>query len=291
MNKWRLCLLAGIIIIPLVSRSQDTIAGWTFPTGVTEEVYANIGNKLNLNRVYVQATDSSGMVRPIEMSFGAGLLPDFAATSNGWDKGDHYKYWQIDFISFGYINLTLSAKQRSGNTKPGPKYFLMQYKVGSRPWSNIPETDVDTLNNEWTVVANALQLPAACENSADTIHIRWLMITNMCLNNYEQGAIGITKIDDIFITGARIEGINDAQPAPASYKVLPNISSGLFKVIATEPANIAVINTVGSLVAMAEINSAAYNLDLSDQPEGIYFIVASDRQGRYLKAEKIFVVR
>ena len=73
----------------------------------------------------------------------------------GWDNGAMTKYWMIAFNATGYSNITISSKQQAGGTKPGPKYFKLQYKVGNDgTWTDVLNGNI-TCANDWTTSVSA----------------------------------------------------------------------------------------------------------------------------------------
>jgi hypothetical protein len=185
----------------------------------------------------------------------------------------------------------LYSAQRSGNTKPGPKYFRPQYKIGNGVWKIIPGMGRITLANDWSGVIDGLPLPSECFNQTDSVFIRWLMVTNEAINGYPVLATGITKIDEILILGTPISVYNKEIFRQNDIIVSPTMSTGIFNIFsANEISEINVLDSKGSFVKSFRHLSYHFKLDLTGQPEGIYLFILLDSKGNMIKTEKILII-
>jgi hypothetical protein len=278
------------IILPVLVMSQDTIAGWNFPTGVSSELIANHGTLVNKASAHILATDTLNGVMAITFTNGV-TGGDYAATTSGWDNGDSNKYWQVDFIAVGYENLVVRSKQRSGNTNPGPKYYRLQYKIGTGVWTDISGSGLITLGNDWTTgVVSGQALPSACDNVSDTIYLRWLMITNESLSGSNVLSNGTTKIDDIYITGSLISTDIEVVNEDDDFLVYPTITSGKVNISCPTTGTLYIYNQSGQLVKSEQYSKEQYVLELEDQLDSLYFLyyISSDHQDFY-KSKLILV--
>jgi hypothetical protein len=285
-----LLILTVILLFPFISRSQAVVAGWSFKKGVNSEKSADSGTVYNKHICKIEATDNDGGYRLIEFKNGIDAPDDYAAMANQWDNGSMDKFWQIVFISKDYENLTLASRQESGENRTGPKFFKPQYKIASGPWTDFPMGKVIEVANDWTTgILDSLNFPAVCNNITDSIYVRWLMYTNINIDNDTVIAIGINKIDDIFIRGDKVIGRQEYSSENNNNKVYPSVSSGSFNVLTVNDVKeVLIYNNLGSLVSSYKA-SATFSIDLSDQPEGMYFVIFKDPRGLSVRTEKIIV--
>jgi hypothetical protein len=163
----------------LPATAQTLLARWTFPTGTPADSLADGGIPANL----------------------AKSIHTDAAQATGWDNGAMTKCWMIELSTLNYENLKISSKQQSGGNNPGPKDFIVQYRIGSGgTWTDVPNAVIITANNWTSGVLDSLPMPDSCENRA-SLFLRWLMTTNDNTAGGTVAASGIDKIEDIYITG------------------------------------------------------------------------------------------
>ena len=163
--------------------AQETITGYTFPTGDTlTDIYPNLGLPGNSN-YYVSAEDTTAHPNTIkrQITFTDGAS-DFAATATGWDNGANAKLWSIKFKAEGFKDLMVSSKQYSDDVNPGPRDFQVQARKSGEEWVNIG--NAYTLANDWsTGEINELELPDEFDNPGSTsLYIRWIMSSDMDIN-------------------------------------------------------------------------------------------------------------
>ena len=202
----KLYFLTSIILSTLTVSAQDTIIGFNFPsTDTAVSLHANYGKLNNLGRCFYFYNND---VRVQDLQMKTGNLSQ-AIQRVGWDNGALTKYWMIAFNVTGYANITISSKQQAGGTKPGPKYFKLQYKVSDAgTWTDVPNGNI-TCANDWTTSAlNSLPLPSECDNSSSIIYVRWLMTSNESINGPAVAADGPSKIDEVFVRGTISTGIS-----------------------------------------------------------------------------------
>jgi hypothetical protein len=87
--------------------------------------------------------------------------------------------------------------------------------------------------------------------------------------------------DDIFIAKilASPTGINEEELSN-SFIIYPNPSIGIFSIKSSENISaIEIVNLVGEKIYQSAINSTKSEIDLSKQPNGIYFLQLKTEQG------------
>lgn len=259
-------LLLIVFLLPLFKfvQAQEEIAKWSFPKNSLGDTVQNSTNKLNLTSV-IRAEGTS----TITMKNGA---TSYAAQATGWDNGMNSKNWSIGFITTSYDHVQLSSKQSAGGTNGGPKDFKVQFKVGSAGnWSDVPGGNV-TLANDWTkgVISN-LDLPAECQNQSSTVFIRWIMTSNLDVSLPAITPNGVSKIDDIVITGMLMTGLEDLDKVKG-LSSFPNPSTSSFTITMTDKTSlIEMYNTRGQLVYSKIPENTIVTVE-DALPAGMYFI-------------------
>lgn len=261
-------LLLIVFMLPLLKTAlaQEEIVKWTFPTGQLADTVQNGINPLNAG----QAIRAEGTSQ-VAMKNGA---TTFAAQATGWDNGASEKNWNIRFLTTGYDHVTISSKQQAGGTNGGPKNFKLQYKIGSSgTWADI-EGGTILLANDWaTGVVNNLALPAGCQNQSELVFIRWIMTTNSNVGTGDVTPAGVSKIDDIVVTGMAVTAVDEGLKT-SMLTTFPNPSASAFRV--TVPVNTAALeiyNCIGKLVYRQAPAQQIINVEKA-LPAGMYFVKA-----------------
>ncbi|HNW98588.1 MAG TPA: T9SS type A sorting domain-containing protein [Bacteroidales bacterium] len=257
------------------SFAQDTLAAWTFPSTSADSL-VDVAPSLNSSR-YIScqygtwgATTYHAITTDYTTNGSLGS-PDKCAKATGWNDGADSAYWMIKLKTTGYGNLKLYSKQQGGGSNPGPRDFKVQYKL---PGSTSPWVDLTTVTcaNDWTTgVVNGITIPSACDNQSSQISIRWLVSSNIDINGGTVLSTGISKIDDIIITGVVSTGIAETENE-SLIKVYPNPSNGNFFIENNGEINkIAVYNLLGKCVYSKE-NVIEYKTELSGFVPGMYMV-------------------
>jgi len=265
----------------------DTLTGWTFPTGTETDLNANMGTEQNMGYDIRKKDEAGG---EDEISFTNGTLEnDFAATAENWDNGADNKFWNIKFKAAQYRDFRISSKQRSGGNKPGPKDWKLQYQMsGQDVWTDITGGNI-TVANDWTSgVVEDLMLPEETNYPESSVYIRWIMTSNLDINGGEVLATGISKIDDILVTGVSPTGITESI-AYETITVYPNPCTNiLFVDKSSNAATYAIFNMAGQKVAAGNF-SGSYAINIADALEGMHLVSLFDGDGNTLGSEKILV--
>ncbi len=188
----RLTAILIFLALSFFTSAQTTIVEWTFPNN-PDNATADGGIPANLGKVI---TTHGGVSPP---TFGEEGNTTNCASSNLWASGAYTKYWQIQFTTLGYGNLTVESWQNSFSPSDfGPKYFDIQYRIGmAGPWTTFTTFLIWT-GNHWFQMAPA-SLPPICDNKT-TICVRWLMTSNEPTQG--SGLVqdeAFNRIDDIYV--------------------------------------------------------------------------------------------
>ena len=262
-------LLLFAILFPLIqfTQAQEEIVKWTFPNNLITDTVQNGTNALNLTQaIRVEGTSA------ISMKNGA---TTYAAQATNWDNGMDVKNWNIRFKTTGYDHVQISSKQQAGGTNGGPKDFKIQFKIGSTgSWADVPGGTI-TLANDWTTgVVSNLDLPTECQNQSELVYIRWIMTSNTDVKGGNVAATGVTKIDDIVVTGMLITGLAD-QKETKGLRTFPNPSKSYFTISMTrETSLIEIYNANGQLVFKTIPENEILTVEKS-LPAGLYFVKAT----------------
>ena len=266
--------------------AQDTLVGWTFPTGTGNDSLPDFAIP------FVPTTPIKAIGGTSAISFSTNGLTTFSAQATGWDNGMDTKYWQIGFTSNGYQNLKLSSIVRSGGSNPGPRDFKIQYKIGDNgTWTDVAGGTITTAAN-WTAGALPnLNLPPEVDNQSTMIYIRWVMASNLDINDADVLPSWISKMDNIFVKGDHIATGLSQSENPNEISIYPNPATGIISVSNFPKGFIDVYNSAGQQVKSADNEETGSNIsfDLSDLPRGIYF--CRFRTNGEVKTSKILLER
>ncbi len=262
-------LLLVMLLLPVFQllQAQEELVKWTFPTGQFSDTVQNGTNPLNLTRTI--RIEGAG---PITMTNGV-TAGDYAATATNWNAGMDVKNWNVRFKTTGYYHVKISSKQRAGGSNGGPADFKLQYRLGSSDaWADVPGGTV-TLGNDWFIgVITDLELPAGCQNQATTVNIRWVMTSNIDVLGGSIFASGVSKIDEIIVTGMPTTGIEETEAQQLN--AFPNPSGSTFSISIPNGINgIEIYTNSGQLVYSAIPEKELINVQKS-LPAGLYFIKA-----------------
>ncbi len=285
--------LTGMLALLLISANmlaQDTIAGWIFPENSADE-FPDVAIPTNVNRFLSCEYGTFGTPSYFELEidytangFDGGT--DKCAKTTGWNDGADSIYWMVKFRTPGYKNIKLYSRQKSETGTPGPRDFKIQYKLsGSSPWNELSTVIcTDSWENGFV---DGISLPAECENLNSNISIRWILASNLDINNNPIQPGGSTLIDNIIITGEAITGIREIEQ---SYEpvVYPNPAIGTFAIKnLMNTTSIKIYDTRGGLVFEKNINEMK-ELVIDNYLPGVYFVNCVGKDG-HLKSIKTVV--
>jgi hypothetical protein len=280
--------------LPFLTRgvfAQDTIVGWTFPSTSADSIADIYSIPSNANN-YVSCqygTWNSPSYSPIHIDYttnGFSGAPDKCGKATGWDNGADSAYWLVNFKTTGYGNLKLYSKQQGGGNNPGPRDFKVQYKLsGSNTWVDL--TAVTCANNWTSGFVNGVDIPSICNNQSSQVSIRWLVSSNIDINGGTVLSTGISKIDDIVITGSVLSGIHVSE-AENLIKIYPNPCNGKFYVENYNNINkIDIFNILGKCIYTNE-NIFGPRINLSGFEKGVYLVQITTK-GKKILTHKLIV--
>jgi len=264
---------------------QDTIIGFDFSDNAGA-FKANFGLSGNSN-YNLRAEDTADFVRPLEYT-AAGS--DYAATAIGWDEGKDKKFWSIKFKADGFTNMKVYSKQLSTETDAGPKSWKVQARKSGEDWTDVVDGDV-TVANDWTTgVVNGLNLPASLDLPGTTsVGIRWIMTSNDAITDEPVTETGISKIDDIFVTGLNSAGI-ETIIFENNVAIYPNPCNDILYVESMEEmTQINIYGITGSLIIRDNISRMDTQYDLSNFNPGIYFVTIQFKNESGITKRKVVV--
>ena len=270
-----------ILCLPLWATNlfaQDTIVGWTFPSTSADSIADFSTGTLNTTRYLSCQYGTYGKPSyhsiPTDYTTNGSLgSPDKCGKTIGWDNGADSVYWMVKFKTTGCTNLKLYSKIQAGGSNPGPRDFKVQYKLpgSTTPWVDIVGGTI-VCANDWTSgVVNGLDIPAACDNQTSQISIRWLQTSNFDFQGGVLLSSGISKIDDIIITGTVATGI-ESNNFNNLISIYPNPNNGSFIIEnAVDIKYVRIFNSIGKLVFETEANFDN-KINLSGFDKGFYLV-------------------
>ena len=270
--KKLLLFISMIWVSGLMAQNADTLAAWTFPTGIdTLDIYPDVSIPNN-SGYYLSAEDTTEwpntMLRAVASTPGE---TSFAGTANEWDNGAYSKLWSIKIKAPGYGNLKVSSKQFSDPANPGPKDWIIQARLSGEDW-----VDLETVvcGEDWiTGTVTGIELPEMFNDPGSTsIYIRWLVTSNMNTAGETTGQDGISKIDDVVITGEAVSGTGDLR-FDNRFRFYPNpLQTGLLHLAnSNEVETINIYDIEGRLV-FSKNTAGAGSIQLGNLTSGIYFV-------------------
>jgi hypothetical protein len=268
--------------------AQDTIIAWTFPS-TSADKYADAGISGYLSR-YISCQYGYLAADTISINYttaGFPGLPDKCAMATGWTNNLDSANWMVKFITTGYGSLKLYSKQMSDATNPGPRDFKVQYKLpGANPWVDLTGGTI-TCANDWTTgVVNGIDLPVSCNGQNGKVGIRWMVTSQLDINGNALLSTGISKIDNIVVTGIPTAGINEPESG-SLIRIYPNPNNGNFCIEYNSEINkISVYNILGKCMYTNEKNIES-RIDLSGFEEGIYLVQITTKDNEILTRKLI----
>jgi len=276
-------LVTGLPIIV-----ADTLSGWTFPTGTETDLNANLGTEQNMGYDIRMEDDLAGTQGTIYFTNGQ-VENDFAATAEGWNAGVEHKFWSIKFKAPYHRDFRVSSKQRSGDNKPGPRDWKLQYQLsGQDVWTDIPGGELTCANDWTTAVIEDLMVPAEANYPESSVYIRWVMTSNTSITGEDVLVDGVSKIDDILITGVSPTGVRE--PINFSeFTIYPNPATGKIHLQnITNCSRYSITSLDGKLLQNGKITSNG-EISLESTISGMVLFTAFDENGQVIHSQKVFV--
>jgi hypothetical protein len=272
--KQIITILALLLITTTYSKAQDTIVGWTFPTGTSTDLSPDKGNSLNTSMTITTQGGTSAI------AYKNGLTT-YAAQATGWDGGANVKCWQVEINTTGYQSLKLNSVQQSGGTYPGPRDYKVQYEIGtSGTWTDIPGTTIVTANNWTSSALSNIDIPAACNNQP-SVSLRWIMTSDT--SSAPPALVistGNSKIDNIIITGTSSASVI-TEILPETFSFYPNPAKDAIYINASLKSEYEIFSVDGKLLKEGWVN--ARQIDVSDLSKGVYLLEIKNEKGILVK--------
>jgi hypothetical protein len=287
--KQNLIILAFILFCSLAA-AQDTLTGWTFPTATgPDSLNANLGTIQNQGYdIRFEWTITPGNDSTVNTIFFHDEGGNLSAGTEGWDNGADTKFWSIKFKAPDYSNFKVYSKQKSSLSTPGPRDFKLQWRLSGGAYEDIPNGTV-TVANDWTTgLVNNLPVPITGQGTS-SVYIRWIMTSNIDINNGIVTAAGASMIDDILVTGQKSTG-EDEILLTNRMAIYPNPNKGRFTVATTIPANmIRVTDANGKVFFSLTQPDMLQPINLGSVAPGAYFLLIKFTDTGMLVAGKIMV--
>ncbi|NUM32185.1 MAG: T9SS type A sorting domain-containing protein [Bacteroidetes bacterium] len=262
-------ILFSILLLAILhTNGQDTLAGWNF-SGTNPDAVVDVYSDLNSD-VLLKTENPQRTVNFLKTGIDNGN--DKCAETTGWHNGNGTKYWQIEFVSLGFKNLKLSSVQRSCEMHFGPKNFKVQYRIDccDTLWHDIQGSEIKDTSNWQMGVINNLDLPEECDNKELPVKIRWIMTSNLDINNNIVTMMGMSRIDNIFITGEKITGKTKGISS-AKAIVYPNPSTNILNLEFNNKSIVQIFDLSGKLIKDYGYLSTN-SIDITNLYNGIYII-------------------
>ena len=282
-NKIDDIMVTGLPII-----DADTLTGWTFPTGTETDLNANMGNEQNMGYDIKVEDDLAGTEGTIYFTNGQ-VANDWAAAAEGWNAGADHKFWSIKFKALAYRDFRVSSKQSGDESKPGPRDWKLQYQLsGQDVWTDIPDGAVTCANNWTTAVVEDLPVPAEANYPPSSVYIRWVMTSNTGITGADVLADGISKIDDILVTGLSPTGIREKLNVE-DVAIYPNPCSGILHIEKIEGADhFTICGLDGKMIRSGKIETGG-TIPVENVCSGLYLISVFDVTGEIIHTQKILI--
>jgi len=288
--KKSLLLIVLVYFAAFFSNAQDIVTGYTFSTGdPATDIYPDEGLEAN-SGYYISAEDTVAHpnTNKREITFTEGYT-GFAATSLGWNDGEMAKLWSIKFKAEGYKDLKVSSRQCSGDEFPGPRDWKIQARISGSDWVDLDGGTI-TCGTDWiTGVASAIELPDQFDNPGSTsLFIRWIMTSSLDVNGNTVDSTGISKIDDVIVTGVLVSGVEETL-FNTWFNLYPNPSvNGMVSINAKESlVAVRIYNINGELVK--NILNPSGSIDLTGFAAGTYLAQPAFDNGRYMPPVRLVV--
>jgi len=282
-----LFLLTFVMLGSITVSAQDTLV--TFKFKVKKDSSHTYGSAFNAVNIMLRDASYTDTLR----YFGGvdGNPPvDFSLASVNWDNGMGTKYYYTSFSSSAHTNITFSSRQKSSGT--GPRDFNVQYKLGAAgTWTDIVGSTVVCANDAFlSGTLTNIALPSECNNYPE-VYLRWVMTSNMSVGGVNPvAATGTSRIDNVFILGDLITGIDD-NSFRNSISIYPNPSNGIFTIsnIPDQTLSVEVFDMLGNSVYKTQSSAKDIKVDMGNTTKGIYFVELTNPNGS--KLTKKMVVR
>ncbi|MFH2143936.1 MAG: T9SS type A sorting domain-containing protein [Bacteroidota bacterium] len=264
----------------LVNSQSDTLAMWTFPTGTQIDSLPDYANSGNLSK-YIFTDGGTSVI-----DYSKNGVTSKSAQATGWDSGTDLKSWQIELNTTGYGTLFLKSLITSGGLNPGPRDWKLQYRRSTGGiWIDVPNGEFVAANNWTTGNLDSIPLPNEC-NDTSSVFIRWIMTSDTSHTGLLVLSEGISKIDNIIITGSITIGKQDVV-FDASVRIYPNPVKDILYIKHNNPENGEYQVIITDISGKNIYNGAENEIDIRNYSKGIYFVKVITNNG--INVQKVVV--
>lgn len=286
MKKQLLLVIASAVFMISGLQAQDVIIGFDFSDNTDVEFNATSGTEGNIGYDIRAENDGEGTTRTLSYADGAS---DYAAETNAWDNGADDKYWSIKFKADGFTSMKVSSKQYSDAN--GPKNFKLQWRLSGGDWADVTDGAIE-VGEDWTTSEiEELTLPQGMENQGTTsIYLRWIMTDNVSVSDGTVDAAGISRIDDILVTGIMSSGY-EFTVYNSEISLYPNPCSNYFTIESTNNVNnIEIYSVQGALVYSNNTNfTGSININTQEMSKGMYIVKLYSDDDNRLVTKRIVI--
>lgn len=266
---------------------KQTIVQWDFKS---KSQKASLGLAVNL---FQQITRESAYAGGYDFTaIGANAGTDVCISTPEWTNGMNNDYWLVSFNTVGFNNLKFSSIQRGSGV--GPSEYMIQYRIGtSGSWLNL--TPVKALTDWTSGIVAGIALPASCENQA-IVQVRWLLTSNIAVNNAPILPTGSSRIDEIVIVGDPITvspsstsriSINElTNELDIEIKVYPNPTENTLRIqtqFLDPQLHINLFDILGKAVYSNRVENRNITLDVANLPKGSYILQIQSKEKKVTK--------
>lgn len=275
--KKQLFFILGMLIISTFLNAQSviTIAQWSFPADDTLSLLPDTCIAANATKLLFAQDTVAWPATNLREIFFKNATTTYCAGACGWNNGSNAKLWSIKIKTNGATNITVSSKQSSGNSYPGPKYWKIQAQLSNQNWVDVaPNVTVST---DWTTgEVTDLPLGSTFDGQTGSIYVRWIMVSDSSTAGTIVDSSGVSKIDDIIIKGTTSNVGVEEVLFDSRLNVYPNpLNSEILNIESTKGIiKLNVYNIQGKLIESYSNIGYSNKVNLSNLKKGVYFLKA-----------------
>lgn len=265
-----------LIVVSLNTFSQDTIVGWTFPVGQNLPL-SDYGNENNKGYMYFEAVNN------YEIPFGSISLlrqgnTTMSASISGWDTAVLKRAWKFSVDATNIKNMKIYARISSDCSNPGPRDFKIQVMNGccDPVWKDI-DNNIVKAEVGWNIgFINGVSIPSTSDNMPG-LKVRFLLTSDTATDGNLLTHNGISLVDDIFVTGEKIVGIELQANSPVVLYYQP-LSRSLYFSVDNQSIEICIYDLNGKLISGKSMVTGTGQIDVMNFNPGLYMVTLRSKQ-------------